>query len=98
MRNPTGNFNNVVETAKSPEEWCEKLKKRGIQVSPRTLRAKARKHGQFLSLGRAMVLNLQHIEHLMSVEAYEVRAQNRVSSEVIVGKILTPNHFAEGEK
>lgn len=64
-----------VEDGRTPEEWCKNLRKCGIRVSPRTLRLKAREHGQYLSLGRVMVLNPNHIEYLMSFEANETRVQ-----------------------
>ena len=57
------------EDALTPEKWCERLQKTGAEISARTLREKARKHGQFYSLGRAMMLNTAHIEALLRIDA-----------------------------
>lgn len=55
----------IVDGAKTPEEWCALLRQQGAQVSARTLRTKARETGQYLSLGRAMLLNPNHMAALL---------------------------------
>ncbi|MBD3816936.1 hypothetical protein M4578_18830 [Salipiger sp. P9] len=62
----------VVDGAKTPEEWCAMLRQQGAHVSARTLRAKARETGQYLSLGRAMLLNPKHLAVLLQPEAEAV--------------------------
>ncbi|MEP0208804.1 MAG: hypothetical protein ABJ370_14430 [Paracoccaceae bacterium] len=59
----------AVEDVATPEEWCKRLKKSGASVSVRVLRSMAREHGQFYSIGRAMMLDSIHIETLMRLEA-----------------------------
>ncbi len=58
-----------LEDILTPEEWCKKLRKSGASVSPRALRSKAREHGQFYSLGRAMMLTTEHIETILRLDA-----------------------------
>lgn len=57
------------EDALTPEEWCKKLQKTGAAISARALRTKAREHGQFYSLGRAMLLSSDHVECLLKIDA-----------------------------
>ena len=65
----------VMDGAKTPEEWCTLLRQQGAQVSPRTLRAKAREKKQYLSLGRAMLLNPEHLAVLLQPEAETVTSE-----------------------
>ncbi|MGZ2258537.1 hypothetical protein [Roseobacter sp. A03A-229] len=60
---------NTLDEMLTPEEWCRKLSKLGASVSPRALRSKAREHGQFYSLGRAMLLSAGHVETIMKLDA-----------------------------
>lgn len=53
----------------TPSEWCKKLRKSGAIISERSLRTKAREHGQFYALGRAMMLSADHIEKLLTLAA-----------------------------
>lgn len=57
------------EDALTPEEWCKRLRKTGAAISARALRTKAREHGQFYSLGRAMLLSSEHVECLLKIDA-----------------------------
>ncbi|AUQ63185.1 hypothetical protein PhaeoP57_02173 [Phaeobacter inhibens] len=57
------------EDALTPEEWCKKLQKTGAAISARALRTKAREHGQYYSLGRAMLLSSAHVESLLKIDA-----------------------------
>ncbi|MFN7596658.1 MAG: hypothetical protein ACK5PT_07910 [Cereibacter sp.] len=53
---------------RTPEEWVTFLSERGMKLSSRTLRTKAREMGCFYSLGRSMVLSPQHIEALLTAK------------------------------
>lgn len=53
----------------TPREWCKKLQKSGAVISERALRTKAREHGQFYALGRAMMLSAEHVEKLLTLDA-----------------------------
>lgn len=59
----------AIDDMATPEEWCKKLQKSGASVSARALRTLAREHGQYYSLGRAMMLTSSHIEALMRIES-----------------------------
>lgn len=63
------------EDALTPEEWCKKLRKTGAAISARALRTKAREHGQFYSLGRAMLLSSAHVESLLRIDAADGQRQ-----------------------
>lgn len=58
----------LVRTGRTPEQWSEALMERGIKLSPRTLRQKARKHGQFYAMGRLMLIMPYHIEAMLKAE------------------------------
>ena len=64
-----------LEDMLTPEEWCKRLRKTGAVVSARALRAKAREHGQFYSIGRAMMLSAKQLETLMSLDASNTGAE-----------------------
>lgn len=50
---------------KTPEAWCEILKSlHGIKLSARRVRVSARKTGNYLSLGRGMLLLPHHIDEI----------------------------------
>ena len=59
----------------TPEEWCKKLRKTGAIVSARALRTMAREHGQYYSIGRAMMLSAQQLETLMRLDASDKEAE-----------------------
>ena len=59
----------AVENGKTPEEWSELLSSRGMPLSSRLIRSKARELGCFYSLGRAMILSSDHVEILLTAEA-----------------------------
>lgn len=67
----------AIDDMATPEEWCRRLRKSGASVSPRALRSMAREHGEFYSLGRAMMLSSNHIEVLMKLEAASSPRQQR---------------------
>ena len=64
-----------LEDILTPEEWCKRLRKTGAVVSARALRTKAREHGQFYSIGRAMMLSAKQLETLMSLDASNTGAE-----------------------
>ncbi len=59
----------MFENGKTPEDWSDSLRAKGIKLSPRTLRLHARKHRQFYSIGRLMILSPAHIENMLTAEA-----------------------------
>ena len=59
----------IVEKALTPQEWSLKLQARGMLISPRTIRSKAREYDQYYSLGRTMLLLPEHIDEIMRLEA-----------------------------
>lgn len=58
-----------VEDAQTPEHWVEQLRSRGIKLSARRLREKARSYGQFYCLGRTLFLSSRHVETILAAEA-----------------------------
>ncbi len=58
-----------LANGRTPEEWVAFLAERGMRLSSRTLRVKAREMGCFYSIGRSMVLSPQHLEALLTAEA-----------------------------
>lgn len=48
----------------TPEAWSDTLKGHGVHVSPRLIRSKARKSGEFFQIGRLMLLTPDQIERL----------------------------------
>lgn len=64
-----------LEDMLTPEEWCKRLRKTGAVVSARALRTKAREHGQYYSIGRAMMLSAKQLESLMSLDASNTESE-----------------------
>lgn len=58
-----------LEDAQTPESWVEQLRVRGIKLSARRLREKARAYGQFYCLGRTVFLSSSHVETILAAEA-----------------------------
>ncbi len=54
----------------SPAKWVERLNEKGIKISERTLRAKAREYGQFYAVGQTMILHPWHIDTIFQKEAH----------------------------
>lgn len=52
----------VLDEAKTPAEWVRVLHERGLTISERTLRTKARELGACVILGRAMLMLPEHID------------------------------------
>lgn len=64
-----------IETGRTPEQWSTVLQERGIRLSPRTLREKARKYGTYYAMGRTMLLLGEHIEAMLKAEAQRDAAE-----------------------
>jgi len=60
---------NLIEQGRTPEAWSEKLMSHGVHVSPRLIRSKAHKTGQFYKIGRLMLLTPLQIEALIKSSA-----------------------------
>lgn len=58
-----------VDTGQTPEQWSAALQAKGIRLSPRTLRQKARKYGTYYAMGRTMLLLGEHVEAMLKAEA-----------------------------
>lgn len=54
-----------LEQSQTPEAWSESLGEHGVHVSPRLIRSKAHKTGQFYKIGRLMLLTPAQIEALI---------------------------------
>ena len=52
----------VFAEGKTPEQWVAELKSKGVAISTRTLREKARRLGACCQLGRAVILLPEHID------------------------------------
>ncbi len=61
----------MSDEVQSPAKWVKILQERGINISERTLRSKARKHGQFYAVGQKMILHPFHIDTIFEREAKE---------------------------
>lgn len=51
-----------IDTGQTPEQWSAALRAKGIRLSPRTLRQKARKYGTYYAMGRTMLLLGEHVD------------------------------------
>lgn len=58
-----------IDTGQTPEQWSAALQAKGIRLSPRTLRQKARKYGTYYAMGRTMLLLGEHVEAMLKAEA-----------------------------
>ena len=59
----------LLDQGQTPEAWSEKLKRHGVHVSPRLIRSKAHKTGQFYKIGRLMLLTPLQLETLIKTSA-----------------------------
>lgn len=59
----------IFDLGRTPEEWSAKLRPRGVDLSPRTLRAKAREHGQYFAIGRAIFITPDQMDEILLREA-----------------------------
>lgn len=76
----------IVAKALTPEEWSLKLQARGVSISPRTIRSKAREYDQYYSLGRMMMLLPEHIDEMMRLESIVMQNKNKAQLHLIDGQ------------
>jgi len=55
----------LLAQGQTPEEWSESLLEHGVHVSPRLIRSRAHKTGQFYKIGRLMLLTPAQLEALI---------------------------------
>lgn len=55
----------LLTQGQTPEAWSAKLREHGVHVSPRLIRSKAHKTGQFYKIGRLMLLTPAQMETLI---------------------------------
>ena len=55
----------LLTEGQTPEAWSDKLREHGVHVSPRLIRAKAHRTGNFHKLGRLMLLTPIQLEALI---------------------------------
>lgn len=58
-------MSDLLSEGQTPEAWSQTLMQHGVHVSPRLIRAKAHKTGQFYKIGRLMLLTPLQIESLI---------------------------------
>lgn len=59
----------IFDLGRTPEEWSARLRPRGVELSPRTLRSKAREHGQYFAIGRAIFITPDQMDEILLREA-----------------------------
>ena len=59
-------MSDILETALTPEQVVEILAKRGISISARSLRERARALGAYRKAGRVLLLMPEHIEMIIA--------------------------------
>ncbi|UFS66262.1 hypothetical protein LO749_17200 [Paracoccus denitrificans] len=59
----------IFDLGRTPEEWSARLRPRGVELSPRTLRSKAREHGQYFAVGRAIFITPDQMDEILLREA-----------------------------
>jgi hypothetical protein len=55
----------LLSEGQTPEAWSEELLAHGVHVSPRLIRSKAHKTGQYFKIGRLMLLTRKQIVSLI---------------------------------
>lgn len=66
----------LLERAVSPAEAVDRLGKRGVKISERTLREKARRIGAYRELGQAMFFLPEDLEKIMEPQSCSRRKRN----------------------
>lgn len=56
----------ILAAGKSPEAWAKAFAERGLKISPRQLRADARRIGACIVYGKAMILMPDHIDMILA--------------------------------
>src|SRR5690348_12660579 len=55
----------ILEMGKSPAEWCEVFASKGLPISERNLRSRARELGACHVLGKAMIITPDQIDRIL---------------------------------
>ncbi len=58
-------MSDLLSDGRTPEAWSEELMSHGVHVSPRLIRSKAHRTGQFYKIGRLMLLTPIQLEALI---------------------------------
>ena len=66
----------LLSDGQTPEAWSAQLEGFGVYVSPRLIRSKAHKSGQFYKIGRLMLLTRKQIVSLIECPADTAKATN----------------------
>jgi hypothetical protein len=74
----------LLSEGQTPEAWSAELQGFGVYVSPRLIRSKAHKTGQFYKIGRLMLLTRKQIVSLIECPADADRSKNDL---VLPGKV-----------
>ena len=75
----------IMQDGKTPAQWVDELGRRGVDVSERTLRERARHLGACRMLGNAMILLPEHIDTIFE----EPTCLNRTSEGASGGSVDT---------
>ncbi|MBQ2262404.1 MAG: hypothetical protein II336_13655 [Loktanella sp.] len=59
----------LLTKGQTPEAWSEALQEHGVYVSPRLIRSRAHKTGNFYKIGRLMLLTPNQLEALIKSSA-----------------------------
>lgn len=60
-----GEMSELLTQSQAPEAWSVSLREHGVHVSPRLIREKAHRTGNFYKIGRLMLLTPEHLEALI---------------------------------
>lgn len=77
----------VLDTGKTPAEWCEIIAIRGVAISERTLRSKARQIGACHIIGKGMLITPEQIDRIFA----ERTCYRRLSREGRIRRNAAPN-------
>ena len=69
-------MSDLLSDGQTPEAWSAQLEGFGVYVSPRLIRSKAHKSGQFYKIGRLMLLTRKQIVSLIECPADSAKAKN----------------------
>lgn len=72
-------MSDLLTQGQTPEAWSDTLRLHGVHVSPRLIRAKAHKTGNFHKLGRLMLLTPHQLEALIKSSADAIAIGDRES-------------------
>jgi hypothetical protein len=66
----------ILEEGKTPAQWVAEFADRNIEISERTLRAKARRLGAFCAVGNAMLIKPEHIDRIFEEASCPLNSTN----------------------